>query len=291
MKRIFLKELCKTSCGISQLEREVETMRKLTHLNIVQLKEVLHLPNKSIAYLIMEYADSGNLLSFIEKGYKFSIKEIKSIFKQLCLGIEYLHNNFLVHQDLKPANILLKSNGIVLISDFGVGHSFQSAAMVVGTPAYQAPEVIDDCLCDFDNFDDHDPSKEDIWSLGVTLYELLFGMLPFYGANVFEIVRSISTIKLEPPTNTDPLLWDLILKMLTVNPFKRITIKEILNHPFLISNESNEFFNFPILKFKNFNSSLEIFKIDAIICSNNYSFILNDPITKKQKRSFTLSFL
>lgn len=289
LKRVFLMELSKTSSGIQQLETEIEIMRKIKHPNIISLREVIHVVEDSLVYIVIEFADCGNLSSVLESGFKFTPEQIQNIFAQVISGISFLHQNCIVHQDIKPSNILIKSNGRVLISDFGIGHSFAYAAMVVGTPAYQAPEVIDDSEIfdlsseNLSNFEEDissensnvTPGEEDVWSLGVTLYELVFHDLPFYGGNVFEIVRSIvMTDELDPPGPCDPTLWDLITKMLTVDPKKRITMQEIMEHPYLAnaSTEKNvieglKAFVPPVLE-----PDAKIKHIKGIVCNENYSF-------------------
>ena len=108
MKRIHLKELSRTSSGISQLEREIDTMRMLKHKNIIQLKEVIHVPERSVAYLVIDHADCGNISSILENDISFEPDQIRAVFKQVAEGLGFLHENGIVHQDIKPANILLK---------------------------------------------------------------------------------------------------------------------------------------------------------------------------------------
>jgi len=291
LKRIFLKELCRTTSGISQLEREIETMRQMQHPNILALHEVIHIPEKSIVYLVIDYANCGNISSILEKGIRFTSEQTQSLFRQISEGIEFLHGKGLVHQDIKPANILLTSNGKILISDFGVGHSFQSAAMVVGTPAYQAPEVIDDCICEFENDgeDSFDPGKEDIWSLGVTLFEMAFGELPFYGANVFEIVRSIATTTLEKPNKADPVLWNLIENMLILNPCKRFNIKQVMDHPYVKLASTDHSPHFEPFSPESVDD-MPIIQIDGTVCPPRYSFAYHDESIKKKARNNTTTF-
>lgn len=284
LKRVHLEPLTKTISGVEQLETEIEIMRKIKHPNIISLHEVIHVVKDEIVYIVLEFANCGNLSSILESGFKFTPEQIKNIFAQIVAGVSFLHENSIVHQDLKPSNILLKSDGRVLISDFGIGHSFQYAAMVVGTPAYQAPEVIDDSeifdlstenLLEEEEQAKSYPGEEDVWSLGVTLYELVFHDIPFYGGNVFEIVRSIlMTDILEPPAPCDPTLWDLISKMLTVDPKQRITVQEILKHPYLHDTTNKKV---PIDGLKCFvpptpDPKAQIKYLNGIVCNEEYSF-------------------
>lgn len=286
MKRVNLKGLARTMSGIKQLEREIETMRQLQHPNLVSLREVIHVKETSTAYIILDYCDCGSLYAALEKQIIFSPEQIRSIFKQVVEGVAYIHSHGIVHQDLKPSNILLCSNGNALISDFGIGHSFQSAAMVVGTPAYQAPEVIDD------NFitAEYAPGKEDIWSLGVTLYQLVFNELPFNGENVFEIVRSIAMTTLEPPKSVDPDLWDLISGMLAIDPNNRVDIQQVIEHKYVSCAESTEFPQIQPFEVPWIDYSLPMEEVQGSICDDGYSFADNDTSLKKKLNSFQSPF-
>ena len=206
----------------AQLEREIRTMRKLSHPNIVKLHEVLRRTDTSTAYLIMEYAEYGTL-----SGKVLSEDEIAAVLKQVIEGLQHLHAQGIVHQDLKPSNIMLFADGSVKIGDFGIGHSFQSAETVVGSPAYQAPEFFDE------NEDDIDPVKEDIWSLGVTLYETAFGRLPFVGETVYEIAMNVRRTELEFGDEVSDEFKDLLKHILCVDPEKRYSLEDIMKHPFM----------------------------------------------------------
>jgi serine/threonine-protein kinase 11 len=213
------------SVGGSALEREVRLLRGLHHPNIVELHEVLHAKRQGIFYLILEWASSGSLAQALTAGLPECT--VASIFKQIGRGLAFLHDNRIVHHDVKPSNILLFSDGVAKLSDFGVGHSIESADTVIGTPAYQAPEFFDE-----DADIELDPVKEDVWSMGVSLYEAAFGELPFKGGNVYEIAWNILHTELVIPLSASEELRDLLTKMLEPNPGKRVTLLEVQRHPF-----------------------------------------------------------
>jgi serine/threonine-protein kinase 11 len=228
LKRIRLAELARSGEAVAGLEREVRMMRMFRHPNILQLIEVLHLPGTDEVYLVLEYADNGCLGPITQKLPQHSVM---SIIKQIAQALQYLHEAGYVHQDIKPSNILIDRTGRAVLADFGIGHSFVSASMVVGSPAYQAPEALDDAYGSEDKVET--PEKEDVWALGVTLYQLLFQKLPFVGENLFEIIRSIQERPLEIPEGTDPLLANLLCGMLVVDPHKRLGMAEVLEYPLI----------------------------------------------------------
>ncbi|EAY08243.1 CAMK family protein kinase [Trichomonas vaginalis G3] len=253
------------------LEREVRIMKKIHHENIVNFREVLFAPEKNAFYLIMEWGNCGSLQNLIDTKIKIAEKTIASIFRQLVNGLSYLHSQGFVHQDIKPSNVLLFSDGTAKIGDFGIGHSFQSAETVVGTPAYQAPEIFDDSYDDLTDLPALDPAKEDVWSLGVTLFETLFGKLPFTGENVYEIARTIRKIGLVLPNNISGPLSDLLFGMLNPDPTKRLSLDEVKESSFF--KDSSDRFVPPInpVEPPKPDNLLPIYQIAASVCDDTFS--------------------
>ncbi|OHT01789.1 CAMK family protein kinase [Tritrichomonas foetus] len=301
LKQFKLKRLQHKENGVSQLEREISAMRRFQHDNILHLHEVLHEESSDTVYLVIDYADCGSLLTVLTTtgvfGHIRSAKNdtnefyqtenenvvmIKYIFHKILQAVLYLHAHGIVHQDIKPSNILINSDGEVYLSDFGVGHSFGSAEMVVGSPGYQAPEAI----ADFE-FDDSNPAEEDVWSLGVTLFQSFFGRLPFEGDSIYEIIKDIKSSPLRIPSEekVDPELVRLLKGMLEVDQRKRMTISEILSSSFFsdlpdklkIDAKLNDNDNEELLCYQNgrnlennFNENTKI--VNAKVCDVNYSF-------------------
>ena len=217
---------------LAQFEREVSLIRRLNksnHPSIIKILQVLYSKSNDRGYIIFEWADCGSLKSSIDQKYMFSDNELALIFRQILEGLQFVHSQGIAHEDIKPSNLLIFSDGKAKISDFGIGHSFESADTVIGSPAYQAPEVIDDTLPE-DEF--LDPSKEDVWSLGVSLFEAKFHVLPYNGETFFEIANCIRQNELHFPGAVSENLKDVLLKMLEVDPNKRVSIDELLKHPF-----------------------------------------------------------
>ena len=287
-KRIKIDKISK-GFKLQQLEREIRIMRSLKHENIVSLHEVLQSKEKKSACIILEYADCGSLLNHLTNTMIRSENYIATIFKQVVNGLLYLHNKGIVHQDIKPSNILLFSDGTAKIADFGIGHSFQSADMVVGSPAYQAPEFFGDC--DSEDIEEDlplDPIKEDVWSLGITIFETVFGYLPFRGSNPYEIAKNARTKSLNFPHEISNDLKDLLFGMLEINPENRFTMEEVSHHCFFKKEIYKDQIMIPFLNLQNNLINIEIENIKADICKDEHQFINVDdlpiyPLTLPQR--------
>jgi serine/threonine-protein kinase 11 len=209
----------------------------------------------------MDYASAGTL-----RGRLLQESEAAFVFKQVLDGLLYLHEQGFVHQDIKPSNILLFDDGLVKLGDFGVGHSFQSADAVVGSPAYQAPEFFDeDCEI-------LDPAKEDLWSVGVTLYEAVFGFLPFKGDTMYEIAAAIRSSPVAIPETASPELRDLLEHVLAVDPVARFDLHEMMGHTFFANANKKRLEVAP--KNPQMKQSQSQVLITAEVCDDGYSFAI-----------------
>ena len=275
-KMIHLADKRHSGDGALGLDREIRIMRLLNHPSIIKLHEVLYASQIDTAYLFIEFANLGTLEDMILDKVFLSNETLASIFKQIAEGLIYLHSQGIVHHDVKPSNMMLFSKGQAKLADFGIGHSFQSIEHVIGTPAYQAPELLDDEI-----IFEEDPCKEDVWSLGVSLYEASFGKLPYLGLNLYEIVHNINTTELIIPNDTDrsPELVDAIRKMLTVNHNERISMSEVLKLPFFSNAKETFQISVPAVSSPqtDFNN---VSYISATVCDENYTFV-------KDLRSFS----
>jgi serine/threonine-protein kinase 11 len=268
VKRFVMSELARLHNGIAQLRRELTNMRRLSHPNILGLKAIFVDKTAQIVYAVLPYADCGSLEN---NRNRLAPDVLPAIFKQILDGLVHLHECGLVHQDIKPSNLLLSSNGRALISDFGLGHSFQSFDMVVGSPAYQAPELTSDG-------DHSDPSKEDVWSLGVSLYQTVFKKLPYDGENVYEIVRHAIQTKLVIPPDCDGVLRDLLHGMLEVKVANRFSAHQALEHPWFDGTD-NIVLDFSGLKLKveDLGSKKEFRELPVVESNEELDFIPVDP--------------
>ncbi|OXB41392.1 hypothetical protein B1J92_K02167g [Nakaseomyces glabratus] len=262
-----------------KIKREIAIMKKCHHKHVVKLIEVLDDLKSRKIYLVLEYCSRGEVkwcppdcLETEAKGPSpLSFQFTREILRGVVLGLEYLHYQGIIHRDIKPANLLLSETGIVKISDFGVSLAASSSnvdgsdetidelelAKTAGTPAFFAPEI---CLGE-DAFEKYQLDREelfkgscisfkiDIWALGVTLYCLVFGMLPFVSSFELELFEKIVNDPVKFPKYSDMLknnqvlqmteeaeyeaAKDLLTRLLEKNPIKRINIEEIKRHPFV----------------------------------------------------------
>ena len=236
-EKVAIKILCKYNMSVADLEHvktEIETMKIANHPNIIKLYDVFE--NEKMIYIIMEYCEGGDLFSYIEQR-NFNIKEERTahIIQQLSTAVYYLHEYGIVHRDLKPENILLRSKGEdskIKLADFGISKILGPGELctdLYGTVSYVAPEIL---------LGKPYNKSVDLWSIGVVMYLLLSGFLPFDDeGSENEIIRQ--TIEDEVPYTSE--VWkhisneakDLLKSLLCKEPSKRITIKEVLEHPWV----------------------------------------------------------
>ena len=209
--------------------REIEIMYRIHHPNVVKLYG--HFEDNNYCYFIMEYIPRGNIYSLIPKHgkKKQSNQLIASIIKDVAKSVYFLHkmNPPIIHRDIKPENVLMDDNYNIKLTDFGWSNYLnneEKRSTVCGTPIYLAPEMI--------NRKGHD-EKVDIWCIGVLLFELSTGRVPFQGNNIDILKYNIRNMKISWPSDIDREAKDLISKILKYNPNDRLTVEEILRHPFI----------------------------------------------------------
>ncbi|KAJ3557678.1 hypothetical protein NM688_g1342 [Phlebia brevispora] len=208
----------------TRVQREVEYMRALRHPHIIKLYEVIATPTDII--IVLEYA-GGELFNYIVANGRMPEPQARRFFQQLISGIEYSHRLKIVHRDLKPENVLLDDDLNVKIADFGLSNEIKDGDFLktsCGSPNYAAPEVIRGGL--------YTGPEIDVWSCGVILYVMLCGRLPFEDDDVQTLFTKISQGVYHMPSYLSADARALINGMLAVDPVKRITVPEILQHPF-----------------------------------------------------------
>lgn len=228
LKVIDKRKLMVSYGRLDIIYNEINIHSKLAHENIIKLYNV-HEDNESIN-IIMEYAEKGNLFQLISKE-KTGLDESKAFdyFIQVVNAVYYLHINNIIHRDIKPENILIGSDNKIKLCDFGWAKelTLENRSTFCGTIEYMAPEIVGS-----ENYD----YSVDIWSLGILLYELLYGHSPFKANNTKNVILNIKTHELTYDDNNKKIsnsCKDLIQKLLDSNPQKRLKIKDILEHPFV----------------------------------------------------------
>lgn len=238
-EKVAIKIMDKRSLGddICRVKLEIEALKALNHQNICRLYQVIETERK--IFLVLEYCPGGELFDYIVEKDKLSEKEARMFFRQIASAVAYVHSKGYAHRDLKPENLLLDEEQNIKLIDFGLcakpkGGVQDQLDTCCGSPAYAAPELI--------SGDEYVGSKIDVWSLGILLYALLCGFLPFDDENLTKLYRKIQKGRYICPPWLSEDSRTIIAEMLQVDPNKRINIEDLLCHPWMI---------------RDFNSSVE----------------------------------
>lgn len=210
------------------IRAEIAIMKKIHHNNLVSLIEVLDDPTEDSLYMVMEMCKKGVIMKvgLGERADPYDDESCRCWFRDLILGIEYLHAQGIVHRDIKPDNCLLTSDDVLKVVDFGVSEMFEKnsdmyTAKSAGSPAFLPPEL---CVV---RHGDVSGKAADIWSMGVTLYCLRYGRLPFEKPSIFELYEAIRNDEVDLEGETDENFKDLMSRILEKDPAKRITMREL----------------------------------------------------------------
>ncbi|XP_064554767.1 MAP/microtubule affinity-regulating kinase 3 [Drosophila montana] len=223
-REVAIKVIDKTQLNTSarqKLYREVRIMKLLNHPNIVRLFQVIE--SERTLYLIMEYASRGELFDHLVKNGRMRERDARLIFRQLVSAIQYCHSKFVVHRDLKAENLLLDQHMNIKIADFGFGNTFDPNAQLetfCGSPPYAAPELFMGRK--------YAGPEVDAWSLGVVLYTLVSGSLPFDGGTLKELRERVLRGKYRVPYYISMDCENLMRKFLVLNPAKRTTLNGVM---------------------------------------------------------------
>ena len=250
-----------TGDNMKKILYETDLMKKLNHPNITKILEMFE--DEKYFMIIMEYINGGNLFSFVKKRRKLSEKTAKFLFRQIIQGIKYIHEQNIVHRDIKLENLLIDLNNNVKICDFGIGRKIKNKNQLLhdqcGTLMYMAPEIL---LSSKEK--GYEPFPVDIWSSGISLYIMLSGTLPFNYKNKkneddeeeeeneeeeesfsekskskkneednFKLQYSIVYKEPKKIEKISGEARDLLKGLLNKDPKKRLTCEQILNHPWL----------------------------------------------------------
>nr|NP_001285133.1 phosphorylase kinase gamma, isoform F [Drosophila melanogaster]AHN59603.1 phosphorylase kinase gamma, isoform F [Drosophila melanogaster] len=215
--------------------QEISILRQVMgHPYIIDLQDVFE--SDAFVFLVFELCPKGELFDYLTSVVTLSEKKTRTIMRQIFEGVEYIHAKSIVHRDLKPENILLDENHNVKITDFGFAKQLQEGEKLTnlcGTPGYLAPETL---KCNMFEGSPGYSQEVDIWACGVIMFTLLVGCPPFWHRKQMVMLRNIMEGKYSftspewADISEDPK--DLIRKCLVVDPSQRITVKEVLRHPF-----------------------------------------------------------
>lgn len=228
------------------IREEIAIMKKLHHPNIVSLVEVLDDPDEDSLYMVMEMCNKGVVMTvgLEDRADPYDDEQCRHWFRDMILGIEYckrrtfllslsrtrltsataVHAQGIIHRDIKPDNCLVTEDDVLKITDFGVSEMFEKDSDMhtyksAGSPAFMPPEL---CVAQHDKIDG---KAADLWSMGVTLFCLHFGKIPFERSGMLELYESIRNdpiAELDPQRIANDVLADLLSRLLEKDPQKRI---------------------------------------------------------------------
>lgn len=246
-----------------KFKKEFELMRRLNHLNIVKMHNII-IENNYTYYLVLDYHEKGDLSSIL-KGVPLGEATAQYYATHLKDGLQYLFDKKIIHRDLKPQNILISDDNILKITDFGFARYVENPNILInticGSPLYMAPEILGRNSYSI---------VSDLWSVGVIVYQMLFGRLPYNGRNFIDLISNIEKKKLKIDHNNDlsDMSIEIVKKLLVKNPNDRMNWDNFFNNNW--------------------------FKIENSIKINKENFLINinmNKIPNLQQMSGSLSYV
>ena len=281
----FNKQNISSFTSEEKIRKETNLMRSLRHPSITKILEMFE--SEKYVLIIMEYVSGGNLQSFVKKRRKLNEKTAKILFKQIMEGIKYIHSKNIVHRDIKLENILIDLNNNVKICDFGVSKRIHSNSILddqCGTPVYMAPEIIRN--------EGYRGFPVDIWSAGVSLYLMLSGNIPFNKTSKHTLQEDILNSVYPPINGISNEADDLLRGLLDKNPSTRLTVDEVLVHPWLREEEFDKSAKLNLNKYHLFTNAemvlLSKTHIDyrkAALCDLEENFTMENLLTKDEENT------
>ncbi|XP_068097036.1 serine/threonine-protein kinase SIK2 [Hyperolius riggenbachi] len=217
--------------NLEKIYREVQIMKMLDHPHIIKLYQVME--TKNMLYLVTEYAKNGEIFDYLANHGRLDETEARRKFWQILSAVEYCHSRNIVHRDLKAENLLLDTHKNIKIADFGFGNFYKSGeplATWCGSPPYAAPEVFEG--------QQYEGPQLDIWSMGVVLYVLVCGALPFDGPTLPILRQRVLEGRFRIPYFMSEDCEHLIRRMLVLEPSKRLSISQIKEHKWMMAEVS-----------------------------------------------------
>ena len=224
--KVLPRQLAESKEFATRFHQEARIIAKLEHPHILPVFD--YGESDGVAYFVMRYLDTGTLKDKMEAGRPLPLKDIDRIFTQLADALSYAHMHGIIHRDLKPANALIDSHGNIFLTDFGIARLLESAYprltqtdAIMGTPAYISPEQAQGQDVD---------QRSDIYSLGIILYEMVTGGVPFVAdtplAVLFKHISDPLPLPSKVKPDISPSIEKVILKALAKNPKDRFSSAE-----------------------------------------------------------------
>ncbi|HLJ74142.1 MAG TPA: protein kinase, partial [Thermoanaerobaculia bacterium] len=193
---------------LERFKREIQLSSNVTHKNVLRVYDLGEAGG--VKFLTMQYVEGSDLSTLMRRDGRLPLPRVVDIFRQMCEGLQAAHDQGVIHRDLKPQNIMIDQRGRVLITDFGLAKSVEygtltEAGKVIGTPHYMSPEQVKGVALD---------NRSDIYSLGIILYEMLTGSLPFTGSSAYEVMIQRTTRTPRPASDHNPKIPRYMLKIL-----------------------------------------------------------------------------
>ncbi|KAJ8410999.1 hypothetical protein AAFF_G00180340 [Aldrovandia affinis] len=235
-EKVAIKIMEKKELGddLPRVKTEIEAMKNLSHQHVCRLYHVIETATK--IFMVLEYCPGGELFDYIIAKDRLSEEETRVFFRQIVSAMAYVHCQGYAHRDLKPENLLIDENHNLKLIDFGLcakpkgglGYELKTCC---GSPAYAAPELIQGKA--------YIGSEADVWSMGVLLFALLCGYLPFDDDNCMVLYRKITRGRFDNPRWLSPGSILLLNQMMQVEPKLRLTVRQLLDHPWVMRGYSS----------------------------------------------------
>ncbi|XP_023703569.1 serine/threonine-protein kinase SIK3 isoform X4 [Cryptotermes secundus] len=231
--KVAIKIIDKTKLdeeNLKKIFREIQIMMELRHPHIIRLYQVME--TEKMIYLVTEYASGGEIFDHLVANGRMSEVEARRMFHQIVAAVNYCHKRNVVHRDLKAENLLLDFKMDIKLADFGFSNHYKPGQVMstwCGSPPYAAPELFEGR--------EYDGPKTDIWSMGVVLYVLVCGALPFDGTTLQSLRTRVISGKFRIPFFMSADCEHLIRHMLVVDPERRLGIKQILHHRWMLQGD------------------------------------------------------
>jgi len=283
MKCIMKKSLVKHKKEIEHTMAERAVMMKLNHPFLMKLHFTYQTTDK--LFYIMDYVNGGELFYHLEREGQFSLERTRFYIAELILALEYLHQNDVIYRDIKTENILLSSEGHIVLTDFGLSKELSQSmrtTTLCGTPVYLPPEML---------LKQEYGKAVDFWSLGVLLYEMLVGDVPFYHDNVQKMFRKIVSEDITFPEELEgSTAANLISLLLKKTPDERLTdFTAVKRHPFFSELDFDKLYRkeIPPPYVPTVGSTEDTSNIANEIVNEAVEFDEGNELTKEEEEMFT----